>query len=72
MKTIILKRDSYRVYEEGKMVARFETEKEAQDFIGVQEEVAVSGVPYKVPLNNVKAPSWFANFVTNIVTNTVL
>ena len=46
MKTIILKRDSYRVYEEGKMVARFETEKEAQDFIGVQEEVAVSGVPY--------------------------
>ena len=57
MKTIILKRDSYRVYEEGKMVARFETEKEAQDFIGVQEEVAVSGVPYKVPLNNIKAPS---------------
>jgi hypothetical protein len=56
MRTIILKRDSYRVYEEGKMIARFETEKEAQDFVG-REEVSVSGVPYKVPLKNVKAPS---------------
>ena len=55
MKTIIQKRGSYRVLEDGKMIARFQTKQEALDFI--EPKVAVSGVPYKVPAKAVKAPS---------------
>jgi len=55
MKTIVFRRESYRVYEDGKMLARFETEEEALDFI--EPKVAVSGVPYKVSAKDIKVPS---------------
>ena len=52
MKTIIEKRGSYRVMEDGKMLARFPTRKEAEDFAGI-EKISVSGVPYKVDRKDV-------------------
>ena len=60
---IIKRRANFYVVDEGVTIRKFRNEKDAKDFIGVEEEevvvvkeVKVSGVPYSVGVSNIKLP----------------
>lgn len=50
----------YVIDDEGVTLRKFRNEKDAKDFIGVEEplleEVKVSGVPYSVDVSDIKLP----------------
>ena len=57
---IIKRRANFYVVDEGVTIRKFRNEKDAKDFIGLEEaveEVKVSGVPYSVFLSDIKLPN---------------
>lgn len=59
---IIKRRANFYVVDEGVTIRKFRNEKDAKDFIGVEEvvkEVKVSGVPYSVDVSDIKLPNTY-------------
>lgn len=60
---IIKRRANFYVVDEGVTIRKFRNEKDAKDFIGVEEEVVkevkVSGVPYSVDVSDIKLPNTY-------------
>ncbi len=63
---ILTRRGSFYVLDKGVVVRKFKNEKDAKDFIGIEdvvedvvEEVKVSGVPYSVGLSDIKLPNTY-------------
>lgn len=60
---IIKRRANFYVVDEGVTIRKFRKEKDAKDFIGVEEvvvkEVKVSGVPYSVDVSDIKLPNTY-------------
>ena len=63
---IIKRRANFYVVDEGVTIRKFRNEKDAKDFIGVEEvvvkevkEVKVSGAPYPVDVSDIKLPNTY-------------